>query len=239
MPGHRIILGIETSNPSAWTEAAPVMPGVALARVREGAVEPIGAEPVDPRAVHRDDLMPAIERLFAGAGLRPRDASAVAVSAGPGGYTAVRIAVTAAKMIAEATGAACIAVPSAAVVARRVDARDSFMVALASKGDSAWVTVFDRAGREMRAGLMTGADVPGLGVRTLVADRFLPGAMRQACAAAGIEIVEPIFDPLACIEASVALAPVDPVELSPIYPREPEAVRKWREDAHRRRPAPG
>ena len=34
----------------------------------------------------------------------------------------------------------------------------------------------------------------------------------------------PEFDPGACLEASVQAAPVDPLDLLPLYPRLPEAV---------------
>jgi len=63
----------------------------------------------------------------------------------------------------------------------------------------------------------------------LIADRFLPESMRERCESLGIRLDEPVFDPVACLEASAAFEAVEPVELVPIYGREPEAVRKWRE----------
>lgn len=229
-----LTLGIETSNPSSWTQRCSHRPGVAISLVHPDNIEVIGVEPIDPKAPHDAGLMPAIDRLFTHHGFRPRDLRSVAVSAGPGGFTAVRIAVTTAKLIAEATGAECRAVPSARVVAARV-ARDGspFCVALASKGDSAFLTRFDAQGREVDTGrLMTAADLMPEFSR-LIADEFLPIELRELAAAAGIRIEPPDFDPVACIEASRDSMPIDPAALLPIYPREPEAVRKWRELHHK------
>jgi len=76
---------------------------------------------------------------------------------------------------------------------------------------------------------MTAADLDRLGAGLLVADRFLPEAMRRRAEELGIEVRLPAFDPVACIEAAMeGVAPVDPADLLPLYPREPEAVTKWR-----------
>jgi tRNA threonylcarbamoyladenosine biosynthesis protein TsaB len=225
-----LYLGIETSNPSAWSEGSPTRPGVAAARAGGAGLEVLGAEPIALRP-NEDDLMPAIDRLFRQVRLAARDLTHVAVSVGPGGYTAVRLAVTAAKMISEATGAQCLPVPTAGVVARRVEHGQVFAVGLASKGESVYVTLFDAAGFATGPGrLMTAADLPSLGAGLLVVDRFLPEAMRRRVAELGIEVRPPVFDPVACIEAAMAgVAPVDPADLLPLYPREPEAVTKWRQ----------
>src|SRR3954466_2924110 len=113
------MLAIETSNPSAWTPGSVSRPGVGVGRVGTG-LEVLGSEAVDVSRGTDDDLMPGVERLFRRLGLSARDIRRVAVSVGPGGYTAVRLAVTTAKMIAEATGAQCLPIPTAEVVARRV-----------------------------------------------------------------------------------------------------------------------
>ncbi len=234
------ILAIEVSNPGAVAEHAPSGsgPGVALGLMRAGGVEVMGVEPVRPsaRGGHDDDLMPAIDRLFKRAGVDPRGGSLgrVAVSIGPGGYTSVRVACAAGKLIAEACGARCVGVPSAGVVVEFIppDARTgSVAVALAGKNDSAWVQVFADGTTHGDGRLMVAGDFPSLardGVRILVADRFLPAPMRAAAAAAGLEIQEPVFDAAACLRLGARLPGVDPVELVPIYPREPDAVTLWR-----------
>lgn len=61
---------------------------------------------------HSVHLLPEIEALTRGLGLRPRDLRAVAVGCGPGSYTGVRIGVTAAKTFAWALGLPVYAVSS-------------------------------------------------------------------------------------------------------------------------------
>jgi hypothetical protein len=41
-------------------------------------------------------------------------------------------------------------------------------------------------------------------------------------------IQSPTFDALACCELGSRLPPVDALLIEPLYPREPEAVTKWR-----------
>ncbi|HYF15674.1 MAG TPA: tRNA (adenosine(37)-N6)-threonylcarbamoyltransferase complex dimerization subunit type 1 TsaB [Phycisphaerales bacterium] len=220
------ILGIETSNPSAQAGC-----GVALvdAAGRTLAVEPLRG--ADGRA---DDLAPSIDRCLRAAGVRPADVRTVAVSAGPGGFTSVRIAVTTAKMLAEATGASCVPVPTALVVAHAAPAATGpFCVALASKGSDAHVTVFGPG--PVTAGAGRVLDAAGLTAlhrqrpfALLLADRFLPQPMRDAAERLGVRVEPPVFDPVACALAAAACPAQDPARVVPIYPREPEAVTKWR-----------
>jgi hypothetical protein len=77
--------------------------------------------------------------------------------------------------------------------------------------------------------LVDAAGLEGLRVGLLVADSFLPQVMRARAGELGIRVEAPVFDPVACEEAAEGIAPVDPAGLLPVYPREPEAVRKWRE----------
>lgn len=224
-----IFLAIETSNPSAATPGEPGGPGVALARVVGTSIEPLAVEMLDPEAPHDANLMPAIDRLVARAGLRPRDLGAIAVSVGPGGYTAVRVGVTTAKFIAEATGARCYAVPSALVVAARVqNAGEPFAVALGSKDESTFLTRFCGQQKRLDQGKLATAPDLTADLKLLISDRFLPASIREHAQALGIRLVPSRFDPIACIEASMEVQPVEPALLLPLYPREPEAVTKWR-----------
>jgi tRNA threonylcarbamoyl adenosine modification protein YeaZ len=230
--GVGVILGIETSNPSAMAGAGSARAGVAVGRLEGSDLTILGVEPIAVEKVNEDDLLPAIDRLFRRLSLSPRDLRTVAVSIGPGGFTAVRLAVTAAKLIAEATGAQCVPIPTAWVVARRVEAAGRpFAVGLASKGESVFVTTFDGTGAARDQGrLLTAADLEGLGASLLVVDQFFPERMRTRAAEIGIEVRPPVFGPTACVEiaGSGTVAPVDPADLLPLYPREPEAVTKWR-----------
>jgi tRNA threonylcarbamoyladenosine biosynthesis protein TsaB len=79
-----MILGIETST--ALCGAALVQDGVMTAE-----------EMVRSRAVHSERLMPMIQRLLEGAGMELGDLEAIAISAGPGSYTGLRIGMATAK----------------------------------------------------------------------------------------------------------------------------------------------
>ncbi|MBK7406383.1 MAG: hypothetical protein IPJ41_17725 [Phycisphaerales bacterium] len=232
MPNTRLTLAIETSNPSA--AKADAGPAVALGRVGHGEPDVLGVEPLRSRDRHDDDLLPAIDRLWSRLDPGPDrcEIDLVAVSIGPGGYTGIRIAVVAAKLIAEVAGALCVGVPSAWALARRVpaDLPRPFGVALASKGATTVVTGFGSS--EGPAGDPAEVDADGLGalgLQGLVADRFLPEAIRRRAVELGLRIVEPRFDPVAVLELASRLEAVDPAALAPLYGREPEAVRKWRE----------
>lgn len=228
-------LAIESSNPSA-DPMSDAGPGVALSQfIREAErCVPVGVPHVEllrKGAGREDDLMPAIDRLFRRIGAQPREVGLVAVSVGPGGFTALRVAVTVGNTFAFATGAPTVAVPSALVVARSTKPPGRFAVALASKGESTFVTVFDPAWQDLpipEGRLLGAADIASLGVERLIADSFLPQSIREACAQAGIDLQPPSFDARACLECAFHLPPSPPGSLSPLYPREPEAVTLWR-----------
>lgn len=222
-----VVLAIETSNPSA--AGGDCGPAVAVARHEEHSTVELARASLDPGRPHDEQLVPAIDRAVRAAGLRPAALSCVAVSIGPGGFTAVRVAVAAAKMIAEATGARCVGVPSAMVAARGVRAPGPFLVALACKGDSLYAVPF--ASPQVPSGpgvIMTAPALQAVTVTLLVADSFLPADARAAAARLGITVQPPVFDALACADCARTLPGCDPAALVPIYPREPEAVTKWR-----------
>lgn len=225
MPG--LTLAIETSNPSAQ---GPGHPGVAARSDGVLHTEPVGAG-------REDDLMPAIDRLFRRLGRTPADLGLIAVSVGPGGFTALRVCITVAKSLAFATAARCVAVPTAralAAAARRDGAAPDLAILLASKGNSSHATVFAAgADQPAKERLIEAPDLAALEVRTLIADQFLPAAIRTEAERLGLAIRPPHFSAATVLELGEALAaagaatPLD--ELAPIYPREPEAVTKWRQ----------
>jgi tRNA threonylcarbamoyladenosine biosynthesis protein TsaB len=219
MPGE-LTLAIEMSNPSC--EA-----GVAVGSLARGT---LGIEPIKSGDGRHDDLITSIDRLHSRLRLSARDLGRIAVSIGPGGYTALRIAIATTKMLCESLGAACIAIPSANVVARRVTGAGAFAVILASKDDTAIATVFDSPGSRRAEGrLIDASQIAHLGATHLVADRHLPETIAEAAAALGLAIQPPRFDAAACLELSFDAAAIDPSALAPLYPREPDAVTKWRQ----------
>lgn len=204
----------------------------------------LGEEPVAPASRHDDDLLPAIDRLARRLSIAPHAIDRAAVSVGPGGFTAVRVAVASAKLLAEANRARarpclCIGVPSALVAAWNPDpstTRGGVAVALASKGDTVHLTTLhagwrDRPG-EAPAGTITTpaalAPLAARGIRLLIADGHLPESFRRAADRAGLRVAAPHFSARACLELASRLPALDPLDLLPVYPREPEAVALWR-----------
>ena len=61
---------------------------------------------------HSENLMPLIDSLFKSAGLKPSELDLLAVPAGPGSFTGLRIALSTAKGIASGSGAALVTVPT-------------------------------------------------------------------------------------------------------------------------------
>lgn len=237
-PDSTLILAIEASNPGSDAgggesiSAGRPRAGVALGRARDTGPEVLSVEPLLPASRRGDDLMPAIDRLSRRMGVRPRDIGTLAVSVGPGGFTSLRIAVATAKMLADAIGARCVAVPTAMGVIRRVDpafrrGRET-AVLLAWKQHDAWRERFppDASTRPLPGGgLVPLHDIAEERGTLLVCDRPLEQSLRmRGLFPSDGYWIEPEFDPVAIMEASLDLPAIDPVSLMPIYPRLPEAV---------------
>jgi len=215
------------------------------------AIGPVGGTPVQRTfaAGSRDDdlLMPTLDALVQTQRATPADISAVAVSVGPGGFTGLRIAVTAAKCIAEMCAVPLIAVPSALVAAHAAQAPGPWLVALASKRDTAWLTMVCGVGgvagargdlrvvgvpATVRAAELQFESPDGASFRTLLADEHVPCDLVDQARSAGLIVEAPVFAADACWHVGACMYVrgqfVDPPQLAPIYPREPEAVTVWR-----------
>lgn len=107
----------------------PLHPPPVLLLALETATDVCGAALHDGRRVvadaavrlprsHAARLVPMVEGLLAHVGAEAADLDAVAVSAGPGSYTGLRIGASTAKGLAWAAGAALVAVPSLEAMAR-------------------------------------------------------------------------------------------------------------------------
>ena len=77
-------------------------------------------------------------------------------------------------------------------------------------------------------GVIGAAQIETLRPRTLIADKFLPPAMADAAQRIGAAIVEPVFAAQSVLHMGNDRPPIDPLALTPLYPREPEAVTLWR-----------
>lgn len=91
---------------------------VSAAITEDGKVLASGYQ--DTGLTHSRTLMPIVEGLLKNTGMTVGDLDAVAVSAGPGSFTGVRIGVSAAKGLAFAGDKPCIPVSTLAALARNV-----------------------------------------------------------------------------------------------------------------------
>lgn len=198
-------------------------------------------EMLAPQKRHDDDLLPAIDRLFTRLKLGPNDLrnGAVALSIGPGGFTGLRIAVATAKMFAETLNTKLVAVPSALVAAESCREVGPIMVALSSKDDSAWCAVVERTPPANNWSIRSqpriddgqSLDLSCGGIQAILADEHFPPSMRDRAHEARIPIIPPIFDPRACLLVGQRMLAhnlvAEPLALTPLYPRQPEAVTLW------------
>ena len=160
------------------------------------------------QSAHGDEVFfTELDALLLEAGVAKEEIGVVAVAVGPGSFTGLRVSIAAAKGIATALGLRVLAVPSAFVEAQSLRAAkgtQASIVALASKQGSAWFTAcVYRDGRW--SALVEGS---AGGVETLGED---DDAFAHAVAREFLDADESL----------------DPMQLLPIYPREPEAVTIW------------
>ena len=201
------------------------------------------SESIDTSDRTIEDVLPAIERLCARAGITREHIGAVALNGGPGGFSGLRIAHAAAQVIAESMSIPILQI-SAAVVATEsardaglLTAKQTVWVALAAKNDGCWMA-------KVRQPSQGNDDPEHVGVRTfqqwpvesgeiLIADEHLPVQWKERAAKLNIDIValEPTAEAVLhvarrMLASNRALAPQYAL---PVYPREAEAVRLWRE----------
>ena len=82
----------------------------------------------DTGLTHSRTLMPIVEAMLKNTGLTVQDCDAVAVAAGPGSFTGIRIGVSAAKGLAFAADKPCAAVSTLEAMARNVAHMDAPVV---------------------------------------------------------------------------------------------------------------
>ncbi|HEX3861456.1 MAG TPA: tRNA (adenosine(37)-N6)-threonylcarbamoyltransferase complex dimerization subunit type 1 TsaB [Stellaceae bacterium] len=115
-----------------------------VAVARDRAV--LAAERLPLRHGHGEILLPMVDRVMAGAGLRPTALDAVAVSTGPGGFTGIRVGLAAAQGIALALKIPLVGITSfAAVAVLAVENRaggGALLVALESRRAELYIQLF-------------------------------------------------------------------------------------------------
>lgn len=99
-----MILGIDASAISA---------GCAL--VENGKI--VAEEFLNTRHTHSETLLPMISAMLKSAGVELSDVEKIAVSAGPGSFTGLRIGISTAKGLADAAGLPCVSVSTLEAIA--------------------------------------------------------------------------------------------------------------------------
>jgi len=95
---------------------------------------------------HAAGVIPMIDRLTRGRAWKPTDLGELYVSAGPGSFTGLRIAVTLAKTFSLATGAKVVSVPSVRVLVENAPASARHVIlVLDAKRDQIFAARFERA----------------------------------------------------------------------------------------------
>lgn len=188
----------------------------------------------------RDDVLPGIHAVLRQAGVAASALRTVAVDVGPGGFTGLRISIAAGQAIAEVAGATVVGVPGALVAASGTPSVrgmvGEIVVLSAAKAGTAWRTrlardTTDRCWRIIGdPGIIDRPDDAGRAV--VIADEHVPLELVRS-AVSDPSVHPPIFDAAAVARVTLDGGPdllvhADPARLMPIYPREPEAVRRWR-----------
>lgn len=167
-----LILAIETSH--------------AQGEVALGTAELPLVRPFSPGLVHGRELQPRIAEVFDECDAQAADLGAIAVSAGPGSYTGVRIGIACAKTMAWALGVPVLGVSTLEAIAANVTEAGAFVVLLDARRGACYSARFlatetedgrvrveretpDELGdpAELRASLDPATHVVGEGLRTL------------------------------------------------------------------------
>ena len=190
---------------------------------------------------HAAEIVPIIARLCDSRGWKPKDIEEIYVSAGPGSFTGLRVGITVAKTLAFATDARVVAVPSVEVLARNAPPEWlNLILVLDAKRDQIFTASFENRDRtpvmrepahldslrEMLA--RTPRPVHLLGEGIPYHEKFIP----KDDAAIHLTPAEQWQGRAAVVaELGAAMARAnrfaDPVTLTPIYIRKPEAEEKF------------
>lgn len=190
---------------------------------------------------HAAQIIPIIDRLIRDQRWAPTDIEELYVSAGPGSFTGLRIGITLAKTMALATGVKIVAVPTVQVLAENAPADAQHLVlVLDAKRDQIFTARFERSAddwierepahvdsliamleRSPRPVHLLGEGIP-------YHHKFIPANDSSV-----ILTDETLWRPRANVVAKIGFAMArsgtfaDPVRLTPIYIRRPEAEEKW------------
>ncbi len=193
----------------------------------------------DASSRHASQLISHLDHMLCEAGFSARDLAHVYVSAGPGGFTGLRIGITVARTLGQMLPELkCVAVPTAKALARSALELDweHLGVVLASKDTSAWAALLTRDGDDLTE------VVPGE-LRDF--EQFLASAPRplmligealehlsvsgEQITIAPSQLHTPTAENVWHVGRSLAAAGKFTAfdRLQPVYARQPEALRLW------------
>ncbi|MFG0249834.1 MAG: tRNA (adenosine(37)-N6)-threonylcarbamoyltransferase complex dimerization subunit type 1 TsaB [Phycisphaeraceae bacterium JB051] len=209
---------------------------------------------------HRVDLMPSVAKVCEDHGIKPADIAEIYVSIGPGSFTGLRIAVTTAKVISMITGAKIVAVPTIDVVAQNVEPSDATLaVAVNEKHGTIFGCLYEHNGDRWQA--TSDADVQTLeqllspktcssdtqctcekasggsgGKTQLLGEKLPPVPSREGLVVLDVLLAKPQVKHVWQIGQQLASDQqfIDAYALVPLYAREPEAVKLWEQNKHKR-----
>ena len=193
---------------------------------------------VDNAKREKDDVFPSIETLSTSLGITPIELELVVVSIGPGGFTGLRTSVAIAKMLVLASEAKIVSVESAIVTVQQANlGAGPFLVVSSVKGDDCRASMIQKndckwncVSRNVSVALL-GHELAG--IKAVFADEFLPKQASTQCQEHQVEIHPCNPDATSLLQIGLTAHKdgefIDPDQLLPIYPREPEAVRLWNE----------
>ena len=196
----------------------------------------------DTGLTHSRTLMPIVEAMLKNTGLTVQDCDAVAVAAGPGSFTGIRIGVSAAKGLAFAADKPCAAVSTLEAMARNVAHMDALVVcAMDARRSQIYNALFEiRGGKPVRLCEDRAISLAELGeeLGKMQKSVFLVGDGAQLCYNTCLDMGIPaVLAPGNLVSQSawgVAMAamdkkPGDAHQLLPVYLRLSQAERERQE----------
>ena len=178
-----------------------------------------------------DEVFPAIDALMKKASLQPNELSLIALSIGPSGVTTMRIATTIAKHVSFITGAPIVAVPTAVSAAESLSEYESLLAIEAVKGDSFWLSTLTRTNGVWQCEAEL-SEIDTIQNKSFTQQGILCDAkFGEIASVFNIQPLPYLPNAKSLMQASKALfdagKTTDARAVTPLYPREPEAVRQW------------
>ncbi|MDR1952959.1 MAG: tRNA (adenosine(37)-N6)-threonylcarbamoyltransferase complex dimerization subunit type 1 TsaB [Clostridiales Family XIII bacterium] len=136
------LLAVETTGQVA---------SVALALKKDDAFD-ITERTARERLNHLTELIPMLRDLLASSGLSPADIDAIAVSAGPGSFTGIRIGVSAVRALAQTLNIPVVKVPTLETFAHKEHKGDGSFCVIEDSAPPVVCPVFDARRGQMYAG---------------------------------------------------------------------------------------